>query len=320
MTNIGVLTRRVLNDTILVKGGKSMKMPFSCILNIISILSFILTAIGLVMTYISLRKIEKVKVAQQNAQEQYRNYVGIDQIASNLYSLQSFFEEQLESDKLSSTEKANLNLLKHTKDITESITRINTIDSLIRRYDVPSTADSPLYIGYGYYNDKFFEEKILAAKRDLLICCKLNIRACKQEHALRLCELSNSGCTVRIIAISPEIPDELLSEILLSTPPLVNNSLDRVKQLQASNRDELMGIAKAENAKTLFYYETKHIPLTHVVVVDDLVYWGLVNYDKTEDRGYDDRPYLLFKRNNAFITRILKKIEKSIAQCEEYHI
>ena len=297
--------------------------------DLLAVIGFIMTAVGLIISIISMIKIQNVKNAQKEAQEKYAKLLRVQEIKSLLQNLNSFFSRLEKNNNISKSVKNSLNITRYT---TEIATNIATIDAIDRTFnDEKSKSENktsdfelmPLYVETGYYNNDFFNNIVLKAQNEIVICCKRNTRISQQGNVQRLCTLARQGREIKIVAISPDMSDELLEEIRESVPN--PPSLKELKESQLRQRQTLLNNAKKSGVsdKNLKYYETNKIPLFHLVKVDDKVYWGLVNYKKCgEDLSttYEERPYLVFDVRNPFAIRMLEKVNAIIEDSELFKI
>lgn len=295
----------------------------------ITIIGFLLTALGLVLTVISIVKIQKVKDAQKQAQDRYAELVRVKEIEQLLYDLQNFFKRLQSNSKIPENVKQHLNIADYSNEITSNIA---TIEAINRAFNTTvknqiniveeNPLSSPKYVPNGYYNVDFFNNIILKAQTKILICCKRNTRVCAQGNVQKLCKLANSGCEITIVSFSPKMSDDLLEEIRTSVPNPPKD-VRKLKESQIRNREQLLENARNSGASSLKYYETLKFPFFHLIQVDDRVYWGIVNYTKHgEDTSqtYEERPYLIFEQNDPFIEKMLRKVDDIIRNSEYFEI
>ena len=295
----------------------------------ITIIGFLLTALGLVLTVISIVKIQKVKDAQKQAQDRYAELVRVKEIEQLLYDLQNFFKRLQSNSKIPENVKQHLNIADYSNEITSNIA---TIEAINRAFNTTvknqiniveeNPFSSPKYVPNGYYNVDFFNNIILKAQTKILICCKRNTRVCAQGNVQKLCKLANSGCEITIVSFSPKMSNDLLEEIRTSVPNPPKD-VRKLKESQIRNREQLLENARNSGASSLKYYETLKFPFFHLIQVDDRVYWGIVNYTKHgEDTSptYEERPYLIFEQNDPFIEKMLRKVDDIIRNSEYFEI
>lgn len=295
----------------------------------ITIIGFLLTALGLVLTVISIVKIQKVKDAQKQAQDRYAELVRVKEIEQLLYDLQNFFKRLQSNSKIPENVKQHLNIADYSNEITSNIA---TIEAINRAFNTTvknqiniveeNPLSSPKYVPNGYYNVDFFNNIILKAQTKILICCKRNTRVCAQGNVQKLCKLANSGCEITIVSFSPKMSNDLLEEIRTSVPNPPKD-VRKLKESQIRNREQLLENARNSGASSLKYYETLKFPFFHLIQVDDRVYWGIVNYTKHgEDTSqtYEERPYLIFEQNDPFIEKMLRKVDDIIRNSEYFEI
>lgn len=295
----------------------------------ITIIGFLLTALGLVLTVISIVKIQKVKDAQKQAQDRYAELVRVKEIEQLLYDLQNFFKRLQSNSKIPENVKQHLNIADYSNEI---ISNIATIEAINRAFNTTvknqiniveeNPLSSPKYVPNGYYNVDFFNNIILKAQTKILICCKRNTRVCAQGNVQKLCKLANSGCEITIVSFSPKMSNDLLEEIRTSVPNPPKD-VRKLKESQIRNREQLLENARNSGASSLKYYETLKFPFFHLIQVDDRVYWGIVNYTKHgEDTSqtYEERPYLIFEQNDPFIEKMLRKVDDIIRDSDYFEI
>ena len=296
----------------------------------IAVIGFIMTAGGLIISIISMVKIQNVKNAQKEAQKKYAELVRVQEIKKLLQNLNNFFRRLEKNTNISKPVKNNLNITRYTTEIATNIATIDAIDRAFNDGDRNETDSkkrdlelTPLYIESGYYNNDFFNNIVLKAQSEVIICCKRNTRISQQGNVQKLCALAKQGREIKIVAISPDMPDALLDEVRESVPN--PPSLKELKESQSRQRQTLLNNAKKLKVsdKNLQYYETDKIPFFHLVKVDEKVYWGLVNYKKYgEDltATYEERPYLVFDVRNPFAIRMLQKVEDIIRESKSFKI
>lgn len=295
----------------------------------ITIIGFLLTALGLVLTVISIVKIQKVKDAQKQAQDRYAELVRVKEIEQLLYDLQNFFKRLQSNSKIPENVKQHLNIADYSNEI---ISNIATIEAINRAFNTTvknqiniveeNPLSSPKYVPNGYYNVDFFNNIILKAQTKILICCKRNTRVCAQGNVQKLCKLANSGCEITIVSFSPKMSNDLLEAIRTSVPNPPKD-VRKLKESQIRNREQLLENARNSGASSLKYYETLKFPFFHLIQVDDRVYWGIVNYTKHgEDTSqtYEERPYLIFEQNDPFIEKMLQKVNDIIRDSDYFEI
>lgn len=295
----------------------------------ITIIGFLLTALGLVLTVISIVKIQKVKDAQKQAQDRYAELVRVKEIEQLLYDLQNFFKRLQSNSKIPENVKQHLNIADYSNEITSNIATIEAINRAFNttvKNQINIVEENPLlspkYVPNGYYNVDFFNNIILKAQTKILICCKRNTRVCAQGNVQKLCKLANSGCEITIVSFSPKMSNDLLEEIRTSVPNPPKD-VRKLKESQIRNREQLLENARNSGASSLKYYETLKFPFFHLIQVDDRVYWGIVNYTKHgEDTSqtYEERPYLIFEQNDPFIEKMLRKVDDIIRNSEYFEI
>ena len=140
----------------------------------ITIIGFLLTALGLVLTVISIVKIQKVKDAQKQAQDRYAELVRVKEIEQLLYDLQNFFKRLQSNSKIPENVKQHLNIADYSNEITSNIATIEAINRAFNttvKNQINIVEENPLlspkYVPNGYYNVDFFNNIILKAQTKL---------------------------------------------------------------------------------------------------------------------------------------------------------
>ena len=282
------------------------------ILFAIAIISCCLTVAGLIYSYLSYKKIEKVK----EAQERYRKLVRINDIANLLNDLQSYLKDVEKVINNDSSMKGDMDQFQ--QEISKSLGSIESINKAFFGDNIVSVG--PEFYEKGFFDDYFFRDKILCAKREIRICCKRNTRPFKQGNLHELVEKAENGVRIEVLAISSKISDELLEETRRSVPNPPKN-VEEIRETQVKNRKSFLELKETmKNKENFKYYETIHLPLFHIIQVDDKFYWGLANYNKLSESTsevYKNRPYLVFSIYDSFSKRMLQKFDLILEDCIE---
>lgn len=136
---------------------------------IISILAFIIT----VLSYVKIKKIKEGQIL-------YQNYLNLDNLINTLEITKNYIG-------LKDTNEIDILLTK--KDIIESINKqiatIESVNNVLFQKNKFGLKTNVFFHASGYYNDEFFSNVILKAKRRIIIIYgKRNTRVFKQENIL----------------------------------------------------------------------------------------------------------------------------------------
>lgn len=279
----------------------------------VAIVSLLFTIVGLMYSFLSYVKIEKVK----QAQERYKELIKMKNIANLLKDLQNYLKKIQLTPGIDNDAKYEINDFQ--QNISESLGSIDAINRTF--FGEKRVIIGPEFYEKGFFDDDFFKDKILCAQYSIKICCKRNTRPFKQGHLHSLVEKAEKGkCEIQILAISSKMSDELLEEIRRSVPNPPKD-ISEIRTTQERNKEKFIELKmQMKHKDNLKYYETMHFPLFHIIQIDDKMYWGLANYNKMMESSlevYKNRPYLVFSVYDVFATRMLDKFEKIVEECSE---
>lgn len=268
-----------------------------------NIIQFIIAILSIGITLLTYIKVGKVK----KGQEKYKKLVKSDDTINVLNEVLYLLEDIYKSCNIDNVTKDRIKLLE--RHIVERESTINAINTAL--FNENKVSFTPIYVDEGYFSHIFLDKIILNAKHSIKIYCKRNNLLFENEELLA--KLFNlvlyKHVHIEIVSISTQCCDVLLEEINKSLL-YPNKNIMELKKEQEKNKKKYIEfknmIKKDKKCKidNIKYYESIEFPLFHMVVVDDILYWGLVNYNKEDE----DIPY---KKTitNEFSRKILKKYE-----------
>lgn len=270
---------------------------------IISILAFIIT----ILSYVKIKKVKEGQILYQNHLD-LDNLINTLEITKNFISLKSANE----IDELRNQQEIIGN-------INKQITNIETVNRVLFQKNKLGLKSNVIFHASGYYNDEFFSSVILKANKKIIIYGKRNTRVFKQENILKIFELAKKSCYIELMFFSPNISNDLLEEIRKSVP-YPPKTIDEMRKTQIEYKKEFLEQKEKQKCDNIKYYESYDFPLFQFVLVDNKLYFGIVNYNKEDEKNtvYDDRPYLEFDVLDEFARKILKKYSILLEKCECY--
>lgn len=272
-------------------------------MHVISIVSFFLTIIGLFLTFLSYIKISNVRKAQQ----EYKNNINLDNILTTLHDVYYLLEEI--QPELSMNQNINGHIVQKINGVEKRIYKtIGYAESAnnIMLSNKSKELISPVYYDSGYFGTKFFNQTILNAKFEIIICCWWN--ACVFQRVIidDLVKLHNKNkCKIIVMGFSTEMEERVLTELrkCIHQAP-VNHKL---REMQQEGKQLYLKEKSEYNMENFDYYESLEYLPFHCIWVDHKFYWGLVNYHKIDDPAGPFGAYLEFNRESNFSIRILEK-------------
>lgn len=268
---------------------------------IISILAFVIT----VLSYIKIKRVKEGQIL-------YQNYLNLDNIINTLEIAKNYMDQKND---------IKIEILPNKEDIIENINKqIATIESVNnvlfqnKKLDLKSNI---IFHESGYYNDEFFSNIILKAKKRIVIYGKRNTRVFKQENILKIFDLAKKSCYVELMFFSPNISNDLLEEIRKSVP-YPPKTIEEMRKTQIEYKEEYLEQKEKQKCNNIKYYEYLDFPLFQFALVDSKLYFGITNYNKEDEKNtvYDDRPYLEFDVSDKFARKILNKYSILLAKSE----
>lgn len=275
---------------------------------LLTIASFLLT----IWTFVQVSSLKR-------AQAQYDKLVETDNLTNMLSRISDYFTSNISHNDI---EIYNLQ-----QEIQRSIGKIEGVKTALfssKRKCKKSKNNLPEFISEGYYSDPFLAEKISETKLRLYIFAKRNQRISNMDHLQSIAKLlaKSKNSQVELMAISPEAPDEILTE-LNKTIPIAAPNIQKLREEIIENRRRIVDFKNTleQSQKERFhYYEYLGSPPFHCVLVDDYLYFGLVNYHKSpeEYRVVENRPCIkLDIKSIEFAQRIKKQFESFINDCKK---
>ena len=279
-------------------------------INLTTLVASIITLVAFVITLLSYSKIGKIK----RGQIKYKDLVDIRGTVALLSNISDLIKTIKKDQSLDGNLSEQLDNM--ISEISKNIGQINSVNKALFNEEEKQDIDpmnppiEPIYTGRGFYDDDFFRNVILKAKKRIIICCKRNTRPFKQGNLDELIKKATEGVDIQILSFSPKMHEKLLEAIRESVPH-PPNTLNKLKSTQITNFHTYLDRKKTMHDKDkqrINYYETSEIIWFNFVLVDNSLYWGLVNYKKTDEAGdvYTSRPYVTFSAADPFAKKILK--------------
>ena len=278
------------------------------ILAVIAIIEFVVSVLG----YIKISKVRKSQI-------EYRDIIELDNILLNLKKNTDLFMEVKNSEAYSIDPELKDKIDKIVLSNYECIGSVNKANQIMfsAQKDALVSGDV-IYHESGYYNKAFFDNVILQAKKQIVLYIKRNTRPFTLDNLNALINLSESkNVKVKIFAFSPDIDETLLKEMektIPNSPPV-----RELRDTQRLNRNEYVERKKKmKNTDNIAYYEYMEYPLSQYVIVDDKLYWGIVNFDKSDMANvFEDRPYIVMDTNSRFARYIQAVQHKTEENCAD---
>ncbi len=289
-------------------------MGMGRIISWMNILGFILTAVGLLISFLSYIKIRNVRRAQQ----EYKNNINLDNILSTLNETSNVFHE-IQSD-FSAEYRMNSRALQKICSIEEDIYKtIGYVESAnnIMLHSQQTKRPLPIYYGQGYYGTDFFKDIILNTKRELIICCWWNASIFHRVTIDAIVKLNREcNCKITVLGFSADMEEAILTELrkCIHHAP----EIDELRKSQISGRKLFLEEKAKYGIKDFKYYECLEYLPFHCTWVDEKFYWGLVNYHRVDDLDRYDGAYLEFDRKSEFSVKIYEKFNELKKKAKEY--
>lgn len=292
-------------------------MNISDILNN-TITQFILAVICIIQFLVSI--ISYLKISRvRKSQTEYHDIIELDKILGNLESNTDILK------KLSNKQDINLpddmkHKIQNMVDLNyECIGAVNKANQILLNYknnNEIQNGGKAIYHERGYFNKEFFDSKILTASKRIFLYLKRNTRPFTLDNLKALVILAENGVRIDIFAFSTNIEKILLEQMMASIPNCP--TIDVLLNTQISNRQSYIDTKEKmkNNKQNINYYEYKTYPLSQYIIVDNTLYWGIVNYDKSQmDDVFEDRPYVEMDASSDFAKYILSLHRKIIDDC-----
>ena len=278
------------------------------ILALVSIIEFIVA----VVSYLKISKVRKSQI-------EYHDIVELDNVLYNL-SENTQLLTSIRSDQSINLPQEVLDridlIVAHNY---ECIGAVNKANQILLNTNKDSFCGDVIYHERGYFNQRFYKEIILDAKRRVVFFIKRNMRPFTLDNLSSLMELAdNKNVDVKIFAFSPEIDETILKEMMKSIPNCPE-SIDILRSTQINARSLYLEQKKhMRKPQNITYYEYLSYPLSQYIIVDNTLYWGIVNFNKSEMLNvFDERPFLEMDINNQFAQYIVSLQDKLIAECKQ---
>lgn len=140
---------------------------------------------------------------------------------------------------------------------------------------------------HSYYSTHFVVENIKKSKDIIRILCVRNLRVNEADIIEEMKKfISRKDGYIEILSISPDVPDFVISEIMVTLPKSTTSVSQFRKDIESSyyhifNLYEQLG----EKRSHFSYYEYSALPLIHMCQFDDCIHLGLQLYHKEDVAG-----------------------------------
>lgn len=271
-----------------------------------SLTQFILAVIAIIefaVSLVSYIKISKVR----KSQIEYRDIIELDNILLNLRKNTDLFLEVKNSDAYNADYDLKNKIDKMVLSNYECIGSVNKANQIMFRAQKKNElfGTDVVYHESGYFNKSFFDNVILNAKKQVVLYIKRNTRPFTLDNLNALINLSETkNVKVKIFAFSPEMEEIIMNEMKKTIPN--SPSIQELRETQISNRNAYLERKKRMvNTDNIVYFEYTDYPVAQYIIVDNKMYWGIVNYDKSDmDNVFEDRPYIIMDTDTKFVKYI----------------
>ena len=278
--------------------------------NAMNIIGFAVGIVGFIITIVTFIKVSSI----QKARKEYDRLIDVDGLSSLLTDFSACIP-QLSCDE--SVKDA------FRERIFKAIGGIDKVkEVLLSEINDVSSRKSPVFFENGYYTHDFLAEKIKKAKKIVRACTKRNHRFTNNDILQNINSLldSKSTCIIELMSISPKTDDVLLAAVNKTMPIASENT----EALRADIEQDMTKIRAfmhklSEQKRNRFNcYGYLGVPPFHFVQVDNSLFFGLVNYDKTSMQyvSIDKRPYLEFDIKKSNFAKLIVTQFEAFAKCE----
>lgn len=271
---------------------------------IVQVVLALIAMIEFTVSIISYFKISKVR----KSQIKYRDIIELNTIIENLNRNTEILRGIRNDSNIRIPEYMTTDIDQLVTDNLLCIGAVNKANEIILNSDKfvqKGTKEAVVYHEKGYFDKHFFDNIILGAKQRIVLYLKRNVRPFTLDNLSALINLAERNVEIDIFCFSPQIDATLLEEMKKTIPSCP--STDELKHSQEANRQTYMERkAKMKNPGNFNYYEYLSYPLSQYILVDNTLYWGIVNYDKTSMTDpFRDRPYLEMDASTDFAKYIM---------------
>ena len=271
-----------------------------------TIAQLILAVIGIIEFLVSVISYYKISSVRKS-QVEYRDIIELNKILDNICTNNELLTQlRNNTENISEETIGQIDVvLANNNQCLGAVTKANQILLDSEKKSSFTTSSDVIYHDSGYFNHEFFEQKILCAKKRVVLYIKRNVRPFSLDNMEKLIALAENGVTIDIFAFSPHIKQMLLNEMRDSIPNCPPNS--ELISSQNSNRELYIERKKQmKNKDNIHYYEYTCYPLSQYIIVDNKLYWGVVNFNKSKmTNPFGDRPYIEMDTSTSFAMYIL---------------
>lgn len=165
-----------------------------------------------------------------------------------------------------------------------------------------------------YYDTAFMTKHIKSAKKIVRVVCVRNERVSQADVVESIREFieNNKKGLVEIYAISPELEDCVLQQIMQTLPNPPDNVTHMREQIMIykGNFKSMICRLNQNDKQRVFYYEYKALPLIHLCQFDRTIYLGFQMFQRNENENESLLKYAIKMRINTKIGKLhLKQLE-----------
>lgn len=258
---------------------------------------------GFLLTIVNLIRIHSVSVAQKKERHFLRNLYGISEHAETLNSISSYLRSQDDD---------------FAKELSYSLIRfighVRGIDKTLKLEDTEENTTNLKLFRNGYFTVSFLSTKIKYGCECVDIICYRNINITNLDFLEDLQEKVKTGVKVRVMSVSSEAPNEILSEVLKFLPKPIEKGVESFKEALSKNENFLKNVICShwtKNEKNNLKYKTYvTIPNAHFIRVDNYIYYGFLQTSLySHPKLLNERPYLVIPTREKLGIQLNKHFE-----------
>ena len=279
---------------------------------IVQIVLAVITLIEFTIAIVSYKKISKVR----KSQIEYRDIVELDHILLNLQNNTKLLSSLKSNSEISLPSELSERIDKTVAINHECIGAVNKANQILLNSEKTTNNADVIYHERGYFNNDFYKEVILKAQKRIVFYIKRNTRPFTLDNLSALMKLADEqNVKISLFAFSPQMDEEVMKEMMKSIPNCPNN-IEELKRSQIAARDFYIGCKnQMKKPENIICYEYRSFPLSQYIIVDNTLYWGVVNFNKTGMvNAFEERPYLEMDVSNPFAQYIISLHNTTITE------
>ena len=279
------------------------------------IVQLVLAIIALVEFAVSVVSYFKI-LSVKKSQVEYRDVIELDTIINNLNNNTEVLKRIRNHSGIDMPEEIKDDIDRLVTANSVCYGAVNKANQILLNAGAEGRAqDGVVYHENGYFNKAFFDDVVLGAKHRVVLYLKRNIRPFTLDNLNSLAILADRNVKIDVFAFSPSIDPTLLEDMKKSIP-----SCPSTKELivtQETNRQAFVDRkAKMKKPGNFNYFEYFDYPLSQYIIVDNKMYWGIVNFNKSDmSDPFGDRPYLEMDVSTRFAKYIIAQHDNIKKQC-----